>query len=575
MNRLNSYRLSGVALLTPLVFLLAALTSSGVWATGNPATAQRSETSQALVSAEWLRSNLTDPRLVLIDASPTPLFAAKHIAGARHYDFYMDGGRELPREVMQKRMQGWGVNADSLIVIYDEGAAIGAANVYYLLAYYGFPMQQMRILDGGLHRWIGTGGATAKVDATTTATKPPLGTFQIGGLHESIRVRMNPFLLASGDTKGAVLIDALEPDYYFGGAAFFGRGGHIPNAINLPSEDFFNADKTFKSTAELARMAEHYRIRRDQQILSHCGGGVAATVPWFALHVLLGYPDVKVYRESQREWLRDERQLPFWTYATPRMLRDAQWLNGWNHWMLRGAGASNLSVIDIRDATAYAKGHIGFAINIPSDVFANALAQPKTIAASLPSVLGTAGVNGQDEIVITSEGGLNTASALAMLALHAIGHEHVSVLTASHDDWQLAGYTLTKEPTTVGTPKSPRDFVVRPTTYTVAATAATNGAVLISSDSVAGADMPRIYVHSGQSVGAKPTDGKSVHVPYAQLVDRNGKPKPAHEIWTILDKAGVSRYAEVVTMADQLGEAAMNYAVLKLMGFANVKVRLP
>ena len=258
-----------------------------------------------------------------------------------------------------------------------------------------------------------------------------------------------------------------------------------------------------------------------------------------------------------------------------RMLRDAQWLNGWNHWMLRGAGASNLSVIDIRDATAYAKGHIGFAINIPSDVFANALAQPKTIAASLPSVLGTAGVNGRDEIVITSEGGLNTASALAMLALHAIGHEHVSVLTASHDDWQLAGYTLTKEPTTVGTPKSPRDFVVRPTTYTVAATAATNGAVLISSDSVAGADMPRIYVHSGQSVGAKPTDGKSVHVPYAQLVDRNGKPKPAHEIWTILDKAGVSRYAEVVTMADQLGEAAMNYAVLKLMGFANVKVRLP
>ncbi len=568
-----------------MLLLVALVASIGKvdGATAVPVHAAAGQT--ALVSSEWLRDNLQDPKLVLIDASPTPVFAAKHIAGARSYDFYMDGGRELTHETMQRRIQSWGISADSLVVIYDEGARIGAANLYHLLAYYGFPTQQIRILNGGLARWVAMGGATVSASAPGAAPKPAAGSFKVTNTNESIRVRMNPFLLASGDTQNTVLVDALEPDYYFGGAAFFGRGGHIPNAINLPSEDLFNQDKTFKSTSELARIAAHYRIRRDQQILSHCGGGVAATVPWFVFQVLLGYPDVKVYRESQREWLRDERQLPFWTYAKPRMLRDAKWLNGWNHWMLRGAGASKLNLIDVRDAASYAKGHIGFAINLPADVFANALKQPTSLATTLPALLSTAGVNSVDEIVIASDGGLNRASALTMLALHALGHEHVSVLNATQEEWQLAGYTLTKEPTTVGIPKSPRDFVVRPTSYNIASAAApaatpssAQSAVLVSRHGRAPSDAPRIYLSSGATPSAAPADGTLVHVPYTKLLDgiaAHGKPKPAHEIWSILEKAGVSRYAEVVTLADDLGDAAINYALLKLMGFANVKVLVP
>ena len=70
-------------------------------------------------------------------------------------------------------------------------------------------------------------------------------------------------------------------------------------------------------------------------------------------------------------------------------------------------------------------------------------------------------------------------------------------------------------------------------------------------------------------------DGKVVHVPYTDLLKPDGSPKAAKDIWAVLNKAGVPRYAEIVVFADMLGDAAVNYVVLRMMGFADVKVWAP
>ena len=57
--------------------------------------------------------------------------------------------------------------------------------------------------------------------------------------------------------------------------------------------------------------------------------------------------------ESQLEWLRDDRGLPFWTYDAPNMTREKTWLSGWNNQMLRMFGASKLSVVDVRPAASF------------------------------------------------------------------------------------------------------------------------------------------------------------------------------------------------------------------------------
>ncbi len=64
-------------------------------------------------------------------------------------------------------------------------------------------------------------------------------------------------------------------------------------------------------------------------------------------------------------------------------------------------------------------------------------------------------------------------------------------------------------------------------------------------------------------------------MPYTELVNANGTPKAAQEIWNTLVKAGVPRYAEIISISDDPGEAAANYFILKLMGYPDVKVLVP
>jgi 3-mercaptopyruvate sulfurtransferase SseA len=67
-------------------------------------------------------------------------------------------------------------------------------------------------------------------------------------------------------------------------------------------------------------------------------------------------------------------------------------------------------------------------------------------------------------------------------------------------------------------------------------------------------------------------EGKVIHVPYTDLLNANGTPKAANDIWNILVKAGVPRYGEMISISDDPGEAAVNYFILKLMGYPDVKV---
>jgi len=97
------------------------------------------------------------------------------------------------------------------------------------------------------------------------------------------------------------------------------------------------------------------------------------------------------------------------------------------------------------------------------------------------------------------------------------------------------------------------------------------GVIIADSKSTQGL-YPKVFIASGKNVPAKAQDGKVVHVPYTDLLNVDGTPKAAKDIWSILVKAGVPRYAELVCFSDDPGEAAANYFILKLMGYPDIKV---
>lgn len=524
-----------------------------------PARAADSATGR-LVTPAWLEQQLQAGAVLLLDASMPPQHAAGHIPGAMNASVFATAGRDLPPAALEQRLRNWGVSPGRKIVVYDEGGSWMATRLFYDLYYLGVPTQDLYLLDGGLHQWKASGKPVTK-EATP---RPAEGSFRVTRTLDEARVRLPEFLLATGDPANHVIVDALEPPYYYGGAKFFDRAGHIPNAKLWPASDFFQADsKTFKSPDEIRRMLAHHGIEAAQTVDVYCGGGGAASVPVFALRFLLGRDKVRLYNESQREWLADERGLPLRTHPAPSMLRRAAWLDGWASPMLRMFGLAQISVVDVRAPEAYRQGHVPFALNVPAEVFRAHLQQPEKLAA----LLGAAGINPQHEAVISADHGLTPDTALAWWMLERLGQKKVSLLEGSVDDWALGGLPIAKEPTTVGAPKSPQDMAVPATRYALRPDAAGSGV---------GKPYPKVYIAAGKATtrlpAGAPAGAKLVHLPYTDLLNADGTPKAAKDLWSLLAKAGVPRYAEIVSLADDAGEAAVDYFVLKLMGFADVTV---
>ena len=513
-----------------------------------------------LITVDWLEKNLINTDVILLDASPTQIYKEKHIPGAISYDIFGYGIQELPVAEIEKRYQSWGISPGKKIVMYDQGGTIFATRLFFSLHYYGFPTKNLFILDGGLAKW-----QEKDLPVTNEQTPTPKrGSFTIKNLSEATRVELPEFLNASGDQLNNVLIDALDANWHFGGLNIFGRPGHIPNAIMIPVADFYNQDKTFKSVEEIKKILTYFGIKPKQQVYSHCGGGIAASVPFFAIKFLLGYPKVKLYPGSQLEWASDQRELPFWTYANPSLMRETGWLQGWGGRMMRMYGMSQISIVDVRTEDTFNEGHLPFALNISEDVFKKNISNPE----KLSELLGLAGVNASYEAVIISGAGLTKESALAFVMLEKLGQKKVSVFIDSLGKSARLGLVLTKETTVIGPKKSPMDLSILPTIYPKNFLKE----VIISDAKNTKGVYPKIFIASGKNVPAKVSDNKVVHVPYTDLLDADGTPKAANEIWNILIKAGVPRYAELICFSDDPSEAAVNYFILKLMGYPDIKV---
>lgn len=516
-----------------------------------------------LVSTKWLETNLKSPDVLLFDVTNPAAYAKEHIPGAVDLNMMVVndpfGPVDLPPAQMEKMYQQAGVRADKKIVLYDHNGDDSAPRAFFSFYYHGVPEKNLYILDGGLKKW-----KADNLPVTTEPTPPtPNPSFKIAKRVESARADTQEILTATGDPNSA-LIDALGTGWHFGQISPFNRAGHIPNSYVVDDAIFNNPDGTYKSADEVRKFFTYYGIRPEQTVYSFCGGGIAAAGPYFAAKFIAGFPNVKLYPGSEMIWLADQRDLPYWTYDAPYLMRDVNWLQFFAGQMLRSYVGTNIDIIDVRPADAYTQGHLPFALNIPSDTFRANLNDPAKLAA----LLGPAGVNPAHEAVLVSGTGITKEAALAFVALDKLGQKKLSILTDPADKWARPGYDLKKDPTAVGPKKGPMDLSIVPVAYSPKS----RDGVIVSDPNSTHGVYPRVYIASGQNMPSKTPDGRVVHVAYTDLLNADGTPKAAKAIWATLSKAGVPRFAELVLIADDPGDAAVNYYVLKLMGFPDVKV---
>jgi thiosulfate/3-mercaptopyruvate sulfurtransferase len=78
----------------------------------------------------------------------------------------------------------------------------------------------------------------------------------------------------------------------------------VPGAKHLHADSLFDEESgTFLSDAEIEGKLRGAGVSedKDEPIVAYCNGGVAATVPLFALH-RLGYKNLANYDGSWNEW---------------------------------------------------------------------------------------------------------------------------------------------------------------------------------------------------------------------------------------------------------------------------------
>ena len=156
---------------------------------------------------------------------------------------------------------------------------------------------EVAILDGGLAGWRDAG-----FELESGPARVRTGLWPSGAATQRIVTKDD---LLAGRAPGVV--DAR------GAARFSGEGdeprdgmgsGHIPGAKNLPFDELYAADGTFKKGDELRDAFAASGIDPDAPFTASCGSGVTACSSLFAAH-LLGSDAGHLYDGSWSEWGAD------------------------------------------------------------------------------------------------------------------------------------------------------------------------------------------------------------------------------------------------------------------------------
>jgi thiosulfate/3-mercaptopyruvate sulfurtransferase len=265
-----------------------------------------------LVSTDWLAAHLGDPKLKVIDASykmpgvlplPSEDYLGAHIPGAVFFNVNTIADPDDPRphmyptaEQFARDVSALGISSGDIVVAYDSGGWVAAPRAWWMFLSFGH--SNVKVLDGGLRKWVSEGRPTHSGQVTPTA-----GKFQ--AKLDARFVRSKQQVLSNLDTHGEQMVDARPRPRFEGTVAepWPGRrSGHIPGSRNVPYAELFDANTgTMKSLDDLRKAFTGAGVDLSKPIVTTCGSGVSALVLTLALY-RLGARGTALYDGSWAEW---------------------------------------------------------------------------------------------------------------------------------------------------------------------------------------------------------------------------------------------------------------------------------
>lgn len=232
-----------------------------------------------------------------------------HLPTAHHINFDTLRGTDaavpvqyLPDDITKALLVRAGVNKDRTHLIYATGAKLpndeilSATMVAYVLDKFG--VKDVKIVDGGLAAWTAAGfEADRDYHGNAPGVLPAEANTGIGV--DAKTAQAHPGKL------GAVLVDARPLNEYQGDDDVWLRKGHIPGAISFHWARLVETDNTHKfkdADANKALLAKA-GLTPDKDIICYCGTSREGSLLYFYLKHVLGYPKVRLYEGSWKEYV--------------------------------------------------------------------------------------------------------------------------------------------------------------------------------------------------------------------------------------------------------------------------------
>lgn len=267
---------------------------------------------EPLVSTDWLAAELANPKMVVLDATvympgdarnARAEFAAARIPGARFFDIDLIADRQtgLPHMVptaerLAQCVGELGVANSSCVVFYDQLGIFSAARGRWMLRLFGH--DQVAVLDGGLPKWRAEKRPVQSGPAAQVAPAVFQPAFRSGMVRRLNDMRDN--LL----THRERILDARSVDRFYARVPEPRpglRGGHMPDARNIPFTELLTAQQTLLSPAALRARFAQAGVDERSAVVTSCGSGLTAAVLNLGLAVA-GLPEGALYDGSWAEW---------------------------------------------------------------------------------------------------------------------------------------------------------------------------------------------------------------------------------------------------------------------------------
>lgn len=243
-----------------------------------------------LVSPDWLKENLSNPNIIILDTRPKTMFLYGHLENSQSLSieqviqFDQHGSNLVTDEKnIIELFSSLGIDGQKTVLIIGDSMDPSAARIAWTFLYFGH--EKTLLLDSTISDLQRNG-----FELTKKLFTPQRVSF-IPKVNPSIRIEAENL---KNNLDAYTILDARTPQEFM--------GGHLPNSKLIPfTEGIGYGGKLFQDYDFLENLFSQNQISKNDQIVCYCMHGHRASSLFLQLKVA-GFKNVKLYDGSFVEW---------------------------------------------------------------------------------------------------------------------------------------------------------------------------------------------------------------------------------------------------------------------------------